>query len=396
MNPEEGNLRPQLKDRFGLSVNITTPTDTKLRQEIVKRRLQFDDNTEEFLERYEPQNQIIAKQIYNAKQNLCSIHFDDTLIAYCSDLAIRYQVEGLRADILLLKTSRAYAAYLGESEVTTEMVNKIAHFVFNHRGNQTPPESPNPETKEQQEQENDTSNNNENTPQENVNSLTPLNDFLRIKTNTESTTENFSYQQDAPQGSVHVTDTSKTVRQYVATDKFSIQTKRQKKQISQHHIFLIDSSGSMLKDRIIAYAKGAVHKIVTQAKNQLTQFSLISLFDGEAQHILTNTTTLEDVETALGNLKTGGKTNLIAGFKKVKNIATDIDSQHHLHIITDGKLNTESSLESTILGFQTYTKAVRSTRIIDAETGIVKVGIAQKLAKRIQANYELLMTKNEY
>ena len=69
-------------------------------------------------------------------------------------------------------------------------------------------------------------------------------------------------------GTLLFTDTKKTVNQYLATDKFELKTKRKSNLLKQHHIFLIDSSGSMLKDQIIAYAKGTVHKIAQNSKNQ--------------------------------------------------------------------------------------------------------------------------------
>ena len=150
----------------------------------------------------------------------------------------------------------------------------------------------------------------------------------------------------------------------------------------------------MLKDQIIAYAKGTVHKIAENSKNQNTQFSIISLFDGEAQHILNQTGILKDIEVALTALKTGGKTNFIAGFKQVKGICSDIEFNHKLHIITDGKLNIENNLEDTILAFQTYCKGIHTTQIIDAEKGMVKIGVANDFANRINANYEVLITEN--
>ena len=146
MNPEEGSLRPQLKDRFGLSVNITTTTDAKVRQQIIKQRFQFDDNPAEFVATYKNKDESIATQIAKAKKNLTSVIINDAIIEYCSELAIQHQVEGLRADILLLKTARAYTSYINETEVTKEAVDKIADFVLNHRSsnqnqnqNQQPP-----------------------------------------------------------------------------------------------------------------------------------------------------------------------------------------------------------------------------------------------------------------
>ena len=199
-----------------------------------------------------------------------------------------------------------------------------------------------------------------------------------------------------PEGNISLIHKKKTVSQYLATDKFELKNKRKNKLLKQHHIFLIDSSGSMLKDQIIAYAKGTVNKIAEASKNQNTQFSIISLFDGGAQHILNRTGVLKAVEIALTTLKTGGKTNLTAGFKQVKGICSDIEFNHNLYIITDGKLNSEDSLENTVLAFQTFCKGIENTQIIDAEKGMVKIGVASDLADRINANYERLIIENEH
>ena len=397
MNPEEGSLRPQLKDRFGLSINITTTTNAKVRQQIIKQRFQFDDNPAEFVATYKNKDESIATQIAKAKKNLTSVIINDTIIEYCSELAIQHQVEGLRADILLLKTARAYASYNNESEVTKEAVDKIADFVLNHRSsNQNQNQNQQPPNQQENEQQKESTSNGNNTNEENLHILSPENDFQKLKSISTNSIDNRTNTINNSFGNLTQTDTKKTVSQYLATDKFELKNKRKQSLLKQHHIFLIDSSGSMLKDQIIAYAKGAVDKIASQAKNQNTQFSVISLFDGEAQHILYRTGILSDIESALASLKTGGKTNLTAGFKQIKSIASDIDFNHNLHIVTDGKLNADSTLESTVLAFQTYCKGINNTQIIDAEKGMVKIGIAADFAKRINANYEPLITKNGY
>jgi len=393
MNPEEGSLRPQLKDRFGLSVIITTPTDVKIRQQIIKQRFQFDDNPAEFVAIYKSKDQNIAAQIERAKKNLASIPINDSIIEYCSELAMQHQVEGVRADILLLKTARAYTAYQNEAQITKESVDKIADFVLNHRSLQYSSNQQNPSQKENESPKESTADGNA-SPKENIHILNPENTFQKLKKTAVNTIDNPANFINTSIGNLTATDTKKTVSQYLATDKFELKVKRKQSLLKQHHIFLIDSSGSMLKDQIIAYAKGAVDKIAIQTKNQNTQFSIISLFDGKAQHILPRTGILNDIELALMALKTGGKTNLTAGFKHIKSICADIDFKHHLHIITDGKLNPDSNLEATVLAFQTYCKGVHTTQIIDAEKGMVKIGIAADFAKRINAKYELLITKN--
>ncbi|MEX6625808.1 AAA family ATPase [Tenacibaculum salmonis] len=398
MNPEEGSLRPQLKDRFGLSVHITTPTDVKIRQKIIKQRFLFDDSPIAFIDAYKSKDATIAKQIIKAKEVLLSIKITDEIIEYCSELAVLHQVEGLRADILLVKTARAFTAYQNTSEITKKDVDTIADFVLNHRSlnndapNQQNPPDNSPENKDEQPPENPSETNV--SKEEKVALLIPKNKFHKQKKSTKNTQENGVHSVKNSTGNITITDTKKTVGQYLATDKFDLKTKRKSTLLKQHHIFLIDSSGSMLKNQIIAYAKGSVHKIAENSKNQNTQFSIISLFDGDAELILNQTPILADVEIALKNLKTGGKTNLNAGFKLIKRNCSNIDFNHNLHIITDGKLNAENNLEDTVLSFQTYCKGIDKTQIIDAEKGIVKIGEAKELANSINANYEILITEN--
>ncbi|CAL2079928.1 conserved hypothetical protein [Tenacibaculum dicentrarchi] len=398
MNPEEGNLRPQLKDRFGLSVNVTTPTDVKIRQKIIKQRFLFDDSPIPFIDAYKSKDAVISKQIIKAKEVLLSIKITDEIIEYCSELAVLHQVEGLRADILLVKTARAFSAYKNATEITKKDVDTIADFVLNHRSlnndapNQQNPPDNSPENKDEQPPENPSETNV--SKEETISFLMPKNKFQKQKNSTKNTQENGVNSIKNSAGNITITDTKKTVGQYLATDKFDLKTKRKSTFLKQHHIFLIDSSGSMLKNQIIAYAKGSVHKIAENSKNQNTQFSIISLFNGDAQLILNQTAVLADVEIALKNLKTGGKTNFSAGFKLIKRNCSNIDFNHNLHIITDGKLNAENNLEDTVLSFQTYCKGIDKTQIIDAEKGIVKIGEAKELANSINANYEILITEN--
>lgn len=396
MNPEEGNLRPQLKDRFGLSLQITTPTDAKIRQTIIKQRLSFDDNPAQFASQYKSKDLVISKQITNAKERLSFIPINDAIIEYCSELAIQHQVEGLRSDILLVKTARAFAAYNNASEITTKDVDRIADFVLNHRSLNKDQNQQNQSQNENQneQQQESSSESNSSSKEENIAFLNPKNTFQKQKEVTTNTLQHETNSVYSSEGNLTVTDTRKTVSQYLATDKFDLKTKRKSNILKQHHIFLIDSSGSMLKDQIIAYAKGTVNTIAEDSKNQSTQFSIVSLFDGEAQLILHQTGILKDIEIALTGLKTGGKTNLNAGFKQVKGICSSVDFNHSLHIITDGKLNAENNLEDTVLAFQTYCKGIQKTQVIDAEKGMVKIGEAKELANRIRANYEILITEN--
>jgi magnesium chelatase subunit D len=135
MNPEEGDLRPQLMDRFGLSVDIFTPDSIEERMEISSRRLRFDTNPEAFLSTFSEAEAGLRHSIINAKNNLHCLTIPEEVSRKCSKLAIEHKVEGMRADILLLKAARAYAAYRGSNKVAAKDVEAIAKFVLKHRSN---------------------------------------------------------------------------------------------------------------------------------------------------------------------------------------------------------------------------------------------------------------------
>lgn len=133
MNPEEGELRPQLLDRFGLSVTIKTPMDKAVRMEIVNRRLQFDADPDAFCTLFQEQESLLSQRIIKAKSKLKHIILSSVLHEAITDTCIQYQVEGLRADILLMKAARAHAAWYDKKEADSEDVHKVMSFVLSHR-----------------------------------------------------------------------------------------------------------------------------------------------------------------------------------------------------------------------------------------------------------------------
>lgn len=142
MNPEEGNLRPQLLDRFGLSVHISTPTDKALRMEIVQRRVAFDTDAAAFAKHFRDEEALLSARIVAARTMLASVKILPDIYEVVSELCIQHQVEGMRADILLMKAARAHAAYHGQARVTTADVDAIQAFVLSHRSKQTPGSQP--------------------------------------------------------------------------------------------------------------------------------------------------------------------------------------------------------------------------------------------------------------
>lgn len=133
MNPEEGELRPQLLDRFGLCVHVTSIREKSLRMEILKRRANFDDNPVEFYERWRPLQEELSTRIMNAKEKLKKIPISEEAICEVTEITGALNLAGHRADIVMLKAARAYAALNGKSNIDGEDIKKVAPLCLAHR-----------------------------------------------------------------------------------------------------------------------------------------------------------------------------------------------------------------------------------------------------------------------
>ncbi len=146
MNAEEGELRPQLLDRFGLCVEVKSPEDTETRQTVARRRMEFDSDPEKFRARFEKEQEDLRRKIKNAAKILNRINVPDAIFKQSSETALAHGAEGMRADILIVKAARAFAALEGETEVRETDIEKVAPFVLRHRsGRETGTEKKTPE-----------------------------------------------------------------------------------------------------------------------------------------------------------------------------------------------------------------------------------------------------------
>ncbi|RZF24773.1 magnesium chelatase [Paraburkholderia sp. UYCP14C] len=136
MNPEEGELRPQLIDRFGLMVELQNAFEPQVRQAIVKARFAFDLDAAGFRAAYAEQQASYVRRIHSARAALPLLSFDDTVHARVSALCIDAAVDGLRADLVMLRAARALAAFEQADAVTVGHVERVADAVLLHRRRQ--------------------------------------------------------------------------------------------------------------------------------------------------------------------------------------------------------------------------------------------------------------------
>lgn len=142
MNPEEGELRPQLLDRFGLAVDVAASRDVDVRMEVVRRRLDYERDPEAFVARYESADHELAAEILTAREKLDSVELSNRELRRIASLCASFDVDGMRADLVLARTATAHAAWRGDTEVTAEDVRVAAELTLPHRRRRDPFDEP--------------------------------------------------------------------------------------------------------------------------------------------------------------------------------------------------------------------------------------------------------------
>ncbi|KAA9165707.1 putative cobaltochelatase [Amycolatopsis acidicola] len=142
MNPEEGELRPQLLDRFGLTVEVASSRDPELRAEVVRRRLAYEADPDSFAARYSAEDAELAKEIQAAQELLPSVVLTDEALRQIAEVCASFEVDGMRADIVTARTAVAHAAWSGRAEVSTEDIRVAARLALPHRRRRNPFDAP--------------------------------------------------------------------------------------------------------------------------------------------------------------------------------------------------------------------------------------------------------------
>lgn len=400
MNREEGELRPHFLDRFGLCVNVQAESDPNVRVEIVKRRMEYEENAEIFCKEYLQREEALKQQIFQAKERLKQIYITDTDRQYIVNLCLNAHIQGHRGDFVVEQTAKTLAAFYGRTTVTMEDMEEAASLALLHRRKE---EQPNPQEESRsehpptQEQETDST-----PPQQ------PIEDELQSKQsqNTETHSSETSSQQTSSTQTQHfrvgndfqlkefghisdkrtrngqgkrtnIRSAAKSGRYLYACinqgkkdlaldatiraaapfqkhrDKKGkaisiypqdIREKVRQKKMANVLVFVVDASGSMGANQRMIETKGAVLSLLKDAYIKRDKVALIVFRGDSAQVILPPTRSVERGYRCLEELETGGKTPLNAGISKgvqvIKSeLKKDINCMPMLVVITDGKGN---------------------------------------------------------
>ncbi len=142
MNPEEGELRPQLLDRFGLTVEVAAPRDPTVRAEVVRRRFAFDADPAGFAARWSAEESGLADRIAGARARLPHVVLSDAALQQVTAVCAAFDVDGLRADLVTARAAIAHAAWSGRDEVTEDDVRVAARLALPHRRRRNPFDAP--------------------------------------------------------------------------------------------------------------------------------------------------------------------------------------------------------------------------------------------------------------
>ncbi|MDP3844341.1 MAG: putative cobaltochelatase [Oxalobacteraceae bacterium] len=442
MNLEEGDLRPQLLDRFGLMVEVAAPREKTLRAEVVRRRIAFETDPAAYVSVWAQQQHALRVQLATAQQLLPKVLLDDELLDLISHLCCEFDVASLRADIVMHKASRALAALDGRLQVTPDDVRSAAQLVLPHRRRRKPFEqpgldqdrldelmqqaSPPPEQEsdassgddgQQPESGQDSEQETEQETGQQVFAAAAGGAARRIAVDAVSARPiagRRSAVADAPRGrvvravpdqnptSLAVGATLRSAALRTAATGQPLEFRVSKNDLHQQIragksanliLFVVDASGSMAAQRRMEAVKGAVLALLTDAYQRRDEVAVISFRGEAAALLLAPTRSVDRAEQGLRELPTGGRTPLPHALQlalETLEQAAANGAPPLLVLLSDGKANVALSdggdpwRETLALAEMLAGRAVPAL-VLDTETGYLRLGRAAQLAQALGA-----------
>lgn len=425
MNLEEGDLRPQLLDRFGLMVEVAAPRDKSLRAEVVRRRIAFEADPLGYSAAWQPQQEALHRQLETAQQLLPEVVLDDALLDLVSHLCCEFEVASLRADIVMHKAARALAALDGRKAVTVEDVRTAAELVLPHRRRRKPFEQPGldreqlddimqqasqPQTPEEPQESSSDDEKQEQDGSEQVFQAASAGSVRKISVETPAgglAAGRRSLSQDAARGRVvrAVPDENPDSLAIGATLRSAALRDPENFQVTQADLhqqvrvgksanlilFVVDASGSMAAQRRMEAVKGAVLSLLTDAYQRRDDVAVIAFRGETATLSLAPTRSVDVAEQNLRELPTGGRTPLPHALQ----LALETLEKHNgnapplLVLLSDGKANValqngDPWKESLALAGMLAERGIPAL-VLDTETGYLRLRRASQLAQVLGA-----------
>lgn len=400
MNPEEGELRPQFLDRFGLCVDVEAVSDKQDRLVVMEYRRMFDRNPWKFKKMFEKQQNTLRKNIVRAQNTLDEVKFPKEMLEMIVDITTSLGIKTHRADIVMEKTSRVLASLDGRDYVTEEDIKKSAILALTHRIKQKPFEKSSSLRETIDKIFDNRSNGEEETfdfDKEPIES--DLNYKMRLISNSQGRGNGSSYgsrgryigaRESSNPTSVAVDATiRKAVRE---TGKLEVLPEHimEKIRVSRSkslYTILIDSSSSMKVDMKIKFAKRLVWTLLKNSYENKNLVSIIVCRGEEPQVLVYPTKNVEAVLDVLEKIPTGGRTPITPSIYRALELSKKVpDTLPTIILISDGRANVyiKGDLKEDIRFLQDLVKGVRLV-FVNTENSNKSIGVLEELSSHLGA-----------
>ncbi len=447
MNPEEGDLRPQLLDRFGLCIDVEGVDKPDERISVIERYMQYENDPESFYRLWENEEKSLADEIVKAREMLPHVSYGNDMYQLIVNISLDMNVDGHRADIFMLKTAKTLAAYHNRLNVIEEDVHEAAELVLKHRMRKQPfqdssldsdslreslekkkkSESGTDKRKSQINHGDKGDESSEKT--ENKEKVFQSADsylLKELKSKKDKQVKSGSGRRSKVKsddkrgrygGRCQINPNSldiafdSTLRAAAPYQVFrqqkeemafilkqkDLRTKVREKKTGNTILFLVDSSGSMGASQRMSESKGAVLSLLKDAYKKRDKVGLVSFRGKSAEVHLPPTSNVEIAQKYLDNLPTGGKTPLSSGLMACsqvfkKELSSGIKRKLLLVLISDGKANVSVNLDNNPLQeacgiAEGIRKMGADSLIVDTERGFVRFRNLERISKILNGRY---------
>ena len=403
MNPEEGDLRPQILDRFGLCVDVEALTSKEDRLKIMQYRMEFDRNPWKFEEKFKKEETIWNKKIVKAQKILDNVKISMDMLEKIVEITTMLNIKTHRADIVMEKTSKAIAALDGRIKVTEDDIKEAALLALRHRMKQLPFQQ------EQELNQEIIENIIESKPPEEVFDFDRTgqmkkkilkNDALTAiqgKNSSKVIGERGRYIKARESKKPNSVAVDATIRKAVRDDgvssgKITVLPEHvmEKVRVSKGdavYIILLDSSSSMRMEKKIRFAKSLSWLLLKESYEKKNKVALLAFRGDEAEILARPTSNVDLIEKSLQSLPTGGKTPLTpAIFQALEMAKKEKKVKPTIIVISDGRGNVflNNNLEEDV---KKLIEMIEETNIVfvNAETRNRSVGILEDVSTKFSA-----------
>jgi magnesium chelatase subunit D len=443
MNPEEGELRPQLLDRFGLTVEATAPREPATRAEVVRRRMAFDADPAAFTARFADQEAEIAASIATARARLSSVVIDDAVLEVIAAVCASFGVDGLRADIVIARAAVAHAAWRGAGAVGREDIRAAARLALPHRRRRNPFDAPGLD----EEQLDDALEAGDDDPDPDPDppgaappdpgsaadgtaspppgqapstarreSVAPTGATFRARRlevpgkgqgatgrrsraytdggRTVGARPPRNVLRDLHLNATLLAGAPHQVRRGrtgpgLLLEPADLRERRREGRESNLVLFLVDASGSMAARRRMEAVKGAVLSLLLDAYQRRDKVGLVCFRGAGAELLLPPTSSVDAAARRLETMPTGGQTPLTAGLTMahatlLRERMRDPQRRPLLVVVTDGRHTAGPEPSAAALRLR---HAGVASVVVDCESGPVRLRLAGALAQNLDAEY---------